>query len=86
MIKKISYFLLLALFTSACNSKIKDSNANVEVENGTQVEESLPLENQAESNETINNRQETMILGFWVGYFEEDTKEHFNEKIGRAHV
>lgn len=80
MIKNISYFLLLALFTSACNSKIKDSNVQIDVEDGTQVEDNSSVEKLNESRQTVNNSEETNVLGFWVGYFEEDTKEHFNEK------
>ena len=74
--KNLSYILLLSLFASACNSNIKDSSATIEIEEGTQVEDTNQLEGMAETekSESVKSTKEN-ILGFWVGYFEEDGKD-----------
>jgi len=70
--KKLLFAAILALFTLACNSKIKDSDSKIEIEEGTEISEK----------NAVSEYQEDDILGFWVGYFL-DSENHnggLNEK------
>lgn len=68
----ISIFLILS-----CNSKIKNADSEVEIEEGTQVAvqeivtvppATIPIDEQN-------------LLGFWVGYFREDTEGYSKKTI-----
>jgi hypothetical protein len=76
-VKSTAYLLIIAFTIGSCTSKIKDSETKIEIEKETEINE----ENSIVENSTIKrNENEADALGFWVGYFEEDTKDHFNEK------
>ncbi|MDD2983635.1 MAG: YARHG domain-containing protein [Crocinitomicaceae bacterium] len=70
--KRISYVILIALLASGCNAKIKDSEAKIEVEAGTEAtEENLNVDHK----KGTNSENKGSVLGSWVGYFEEDGKD-----------
>lgn len=67
--RKLSYLLLISLFAFGCNSKIKDSDAKIEIEEGTEAtEENLD----SEAKKIVSSDSNGQILGSWVGYFEKD--------------
>ena len=81
--KKICFFLVLIFFTN-CSTDIKNPEAKVEIENGTEVTTSKQLNEekkeaktkQVESEEIVTKDQ---LFGFWVGYFEKDDDDNSNE-------
>jgi hypothetical protein len=70
--KKITFASILALCAVACNSTIKNSDAKIEIEKGTEISD----EN------AVRAYQDDEILGFWVGYFldSENPDMQLNEK------
>ncbi|MEM6726496.1 MAG: YARHG domain-containing protein, partial [Bacteroidota bacterium] len=86
--------LVIALFLSSCD--IKNSDAKVEVEEGTQVEEPAapettvtathPVEVKNPDKEEITKETPTPpgtnadLLGYWVGYFKKDIEDPNYEK------
>lgn len=89
--KKITYIIILALFTIGCNSKIKDSETKIEIEKGTEIIDKKGIEisndnnlenetNKLKEQDVTKSSKSNTILGSWVGYFKEDTKLHYNEK------
>lgn len=75
--KKITYLIFIASFTLSCNSKIKDSETKIQIEEGTEVTE----ENDAvEHRKNANAEEGDNVIGFWVGYFKEDSEENYTDK------
>jgi hypothetical protein len=85
--KKTIYLIAIILMTN-CNNAIKNTDAQVEVENGTEVEQvvnkSEPHEieeikvDDAKVMSKIGDQSLTNIdtlIGFWVGYFKPDTED-----------
>ena len=73
--KKLIYFLTIALALTSCENDIKDTESIVEVEQGTEVVDSSPLpELKGEVPEPIEyvQQEDTVggLIGYWVGYFE----------------
>ncbi|MEO1438412.1 MAG: YARHG domain-containing protein, partial [Bacteroidota bacterium] len=89
--KKLFVILLIGGLFASCD--IKNSDAKVEVEQGTAVDTKQPTD-PAEAKTTIETsapkaEQETpsttedpnaALLGFWVGYFNKDVNDDYNEK------
>ncbi|MGL4632490.1 MAG: YARHG domain-containing protein [Leadbetterella sp.] len=69
--KKVIHLILLSILTISCNSKIKDSETKVMIENGTEILEEKPL---------TEEEKKAKTLGSWVGYFREDTEEKYTNK------
>ncbi len=76
--KKTTYLIILSLFALSCNSKIKDSETKVIIEKGTEIIEEKPIIEEQTIIKTTEKKAD--VLGFWVGYFKEDTEENYNEK------
>lgn len=74
--KKLSYLFVTTLLSTACNSGIKNSNAEVQVEAGTEV---VDTNSKLENQQLLETEKSNDILGFWVGYFQEDTKDNDDE-------
>lgn len=84
MIKSKYIFILTAFAILSCSGEIKNDEARVEVEPGTEVEESTfeeeaaPIEwsemtsDQQEEVALVNRRTRNDTMEFWVGYFEPD--------------
>jgi hypothetical protein len=75
--KKTTYLIILSLFVFSCNSKIKDSETKIIIEKGTEIIDDNPIIKEQKVKKTEIKANE---LGFWVGYFKEDTEENYNEK------
>ena len=75
--KKITYLIILSLFILSCNSKIKDSETKIIIEKGTEIIEEKTI---IEKHKIKKTEKKVELLGFWVGYFKEDTQENYNEK------
>lgn len=83
--KKIAYIIFFTLTIVSCNSKIKNTEAKIEIEEGTEVieEKAIPEEYKknigdnstvkSQNNITVKNKRK--LLGTWVGYFEQDRKK-----------
>ena len=74
--KQITYSLILSFFALSCNSKIKDSKTKVIVENGTEI---IEEKSEIEEQKIKSTEKKNGALGFWVGYFKEDSEEIYNE-------
>lgn len=80
--KKICYFLIIMFFTN-CGTDIKNPDAKVDIEKGTEVattntlsaETKEPSTKKIESEKVVKKEE---LLGFWVGYFEEDDDDNKN--------
>lgn len=68
--KNIFKLIILGLFALSCNSKIKDSETEVVVEKGTEIDDNI---------KTLKMKEP--IIGSWVGYFEDENLENNNEKV-----
>lgn len=83
--KKLFFISILGLLISSCKTEIKNSNAEIEVEEGTKVELSNSP-HETETKQPIQKAEKTKsetddaLLGFWVGYFEKDEKNDYSEK------
>ena len=75
--KKTTYLIFLSLFVFSCNSKIKDSETKIIIEKGTEIIDDNPIIKEQKVKKTEIKANE---LGFWVGYFKEDSEENYNEK------
>lgn len=64
----ISSLYIALLFTSSCD--IKNKHPEVVVEPGTELDESIQLENPQQIDKSPENKNR--CLGFWVGDFEPD--------------
>uniref|UniRef100_UPI004049816E YARHG domain-containing protein n=1 Tax=Flavobacterium sp. TaxID=239 RepID=UPI004049816E len=79
------FTVVLALLIISCNAKIKDAETQVLVEEGTEVLESGAMtEIQNVSNdievEVSSTFVDSTVLGFWVGYFQEDFIGNYSNK------
>lgn len=80
---KIFYQISWTLLLVSCTSAIKDTEAQVDVEEGTYVADSIPLavaeksigKGQAAPASTESNHP---LTGYWVGYFEEDREQQYH--------
>ncbi|QXP59515.1 YARHG domain-containing protein [Olleya sp. HaHaR_3_96] len=71
--KNLTYLLVLSLLLTSCNSKIKESEKTIVIEKGTEIASGIiPTKKQNKKPTKI----ESDMLGFWVGYFEEDDSEN----------
>lgn len=83
--KKLIYLACFGLLILSCKTEIKNPDAKVIIEEGTQsdpsdaVSDTKPVE-QVKLNESPKNQQDKQHLGFWVGYFEKDSKSGDYEK------
>ena len=80
---KTAFILLITLLTIGCNSEIKDSESKIEIEKGTEVVEQEapePKEEVVENETPENQAKKDAIIGSWVGYFKEDSKEDYSDK------
>lgn len=75
--KNTCYWLLLTLSIWGCQDAIKNDNAEVKVEEGTAI---IPSEKKTDEEKEIlltTLEKDTVphedLIGFWVGYFEEDS-------------
>lgn len=79
--KKLTYISVLTLFFLGCETEIKNTQAKVQVEEGTEIEGQTPSNHTLVKNQQINLQiSENQYLGTWVGYFKEDTEENFSNK------
>ena len=84
-VKKLIYLLAITTTLVNCDSPIKNNNAKVEVESGTEV---VVLEQAGESEEIVSRTNSSGykiesiddVPGFWVGYFEQDTEERYTDQ------
>ncbi|QCE42254.1 YARHG domain-containing protein [Psychroserpens sp. NJDZ02] len=71
--KKLAYLILFSLLITSCNSKIKESEKTINIEEGTEVASQItPSKRQNKTSVKTENK----LLGFWVGYFKEDDSEN----------
>ena len=74
--RKSIFTLIVGLIVIGCNTEIKNSDATVLVEEGTEVEANVPVPEQ--NNEKVSkpievdSMSDNSVLGYWVGYFEQD--------------
>lgn len=77
---KISLFTFLAFLVIGCNSKIKNSDAKVQIEKGTEILGKNIVVEREELAVEVEEKETNDTLGFWVGYFEEDSKGKYTGK------
>ena len=65
------YLLIIALFLVNCESAIKNNNSETKEETGTEITKSTDSKINSDSLEGTKHP----LCGFWVGYFEKNTKE-----------
>ncbi|MFK7776132.1 MAG: YARHG domain-containing protein [Saprospiraceae bacterium] len=73
--KNILYLFILASFFSNCGNEVKNKDAKVEVEQGTEISST---DQSAKEEEEIPEQPQTTtddLLGFWVGNFAPDNGE-----------
>lgn len=77
-INNIIFLIFTIILISSCGNEIKNKDAKVEVENGTEIPTSTPTNNPIEdatsvktdlSNSQPTSSVEDQLLGFWVGDF-----------------
>jgi len=79
--KKLIFISIFGLLISACKTEIKNSNAKINLEDGTKIEISqFPQEVKTKKSITKikkkTSNSDNPLLGFWVGYFENDQKNN----------
>jgi len=74
--KKILFLFFLASFFSNCGNEIKNKDAKVEIEQGTDISTTVEQSNTQEeiSEENLQFTEEN-LLGFWIGNFVPDNGE-----------
>ncbi|MDW7690857.1 YARHG domain-containing protein [Flammeovirgaceae bacterium SG7u.111] len=80
--KKTLLIILLATLVLSCESNIKNKDAEVVVEEGTEIPkkaDSIPKTDQVIISSEVDDQ--TSLLGSWVGYFEKDTKSNGDKTI-----
>ncbi|MEH0153158.1 YARHG domain-containing protein [Limibacter armeniacum] len=86
--KQILAIIISSVFiTSSCSTNIKNKEAKIEIEKGTEIDSSkikgkvttnpvvshqVPKKLQHQLKPLLNANSEDSIIGFWVGYFEKD--------------
>jgi len=84
---KITQLILLTCLLISCQNPIKDTNAKVDVEKGTEVvTENKPIEKTSEQPTPpaeTSTAPTDALLGFWVGYFEKDEQQ---QNVGKTLV
>ena len=84
--KNLLITLIFGLIISSCKTEIKNSNAKIEIEEGTKIETSKPVVEKAKTAQIVEEIKEKSpssnnhLLGYWVGYFEKDDK-NYNKDI-----
>ncbi|MEO1484602.1 MAG: YARHG domain-containing protein [Bacteroidota bacterium] len=78
--KRLFIFALLGIVLLGCKTEIKNSEAKIEIEKGTEIENSrTDEESQTQVSEESGNEDSKLddpLLGFWVGYFEKDDEDY----------
>ena len=83
---KVFYLLPWAFLCAGCTGAIKDTEAQVEVEPGTHITDSIlttVTKKPIVKHDTVPASSESSqpLIGYWVGYFEEDRgQQHYSEK------
>ncbi|MGV6860676.1 MAG: YARHG domain-containing protein [Putridiphycobacter sp.] len=76
----LSAFFLFTLVVG-CQTDIKNRDTKIEVEKGTELVDETPEEIEKVDEPKEINKETEHLLGFWVGYFEED-----DEKQGKNNM
>lgn len=76
--KQLLFLCASFLFLVNCTNAIKNSNANVVVEEGTAIS---ATDTDASADEKASIPTKEKLIGSWVGYFEADRSEDFSDKV-----
>lgn len=83
--KRTLLLLAITMILANCNSPIKNRDAKIEVEEGTEIlaPEEMERTEQAVSKKEVSDKQTGTsddMIGFWVGYFEQDNEDMYNKQ------